>query len=71
MIGKICKCKQGKIGIVTGMFKNSGPNWTGKDRSVLYRGINIYNGCSWQSLNPEVIAGSMDEYLEILFKEKK
>lgn len=69
MIGKVAKCKRGKLGIIV---KSKVMPADSDDPTVdtVYYGIG-FDGARWQSKHPEVIADSVDEYIATIRKPLK
>lgn len=57
MIGKVAKCKHGKIGVITRVGI--------KSCSDYYYGI-AFDGTSWESKDPVILADNINEYIEHL-----
>jgi len=61
-VGNVCRCKQGRLGVVTELKWEPGPVVYGKSTSrTLYKGIG-FDGRKWQSVDPEVINDTLNDY---------
>jgi len=62
MIGKVCACSKGIIGVVTEIHAT-------KSGQHIYSGLAM-SGKRWQSVNPVVIADSLAEYINDLVEKQ-
>jgi hypothetical protein len=62
MIGKVCACSKGIIGVVTAIH-------TTKLGQRVYSGLNMRGG-SWQSVQPTIIADSLEDYINSLVEKQ-
>lgn len=62
MIGKVCACSKGIIGIVTAMH-------TTKLGQRVYSGISMFGG-KWQSVQPTILAECLADYVNNLVEER-
>lgn len=65
MIGAVARCRQGKIGVICSIDVDKVDN----QKRVLYRGIS-FNGTSWQSMSPDILAPCVYDYLELIKKKE-
>jgi hypothetical protein len=56
-IGKVCCCATGTLGVVASIHRT-------KNGREVYCGISL-DGKQWQSLSPQVIAESIEDYYEM------
>lgn len=54
-IGKVGKCSHNKVGLITGVK-------TDKNNKQFCVGKRVSDGKPWRSMNPEIVANSVDEY---------
>ena len=63
MIGKVCKCKKGILGIPTRVRYRTVRLSPRRKREMYYEGINL-DGGNWESKDPTVIAENVNEFIE-------
>lgn len=62
-VGKVCICREGRIGIVTGWRR------VGQGTGALFTGVQWDGSGTWHSLHPIVLAESIDEFRQALPRE--
>lgn len=62
LIGTICRCKHGILGLVT--------DWKYVSTEPVYYGFRIKDGGAWQSKNPTVVYNSLEDYILVLTNGK-